>query len=155
MKKLKTILLLILIAFSITQVKAFNFEVKSDKVILINTTDNIILFEKNDDEKTSIASLTKIITAITTLDNVDDINKKITISYNMLKGLDGYSKAGFKIGKTIPWKILISPARKTREAPRLTVGSIKENLLSETSSIRFLSIIFYYLKFSSSSKTGI
>ena len=101
MKFAKKIFLFIMIFIFTIRAKAFDFEINSDKVIIINTSDNITLFEKNSNDKTSIASLTKIITAITVLDNVDSLNDEVTITYNMLTGLDGYAKVGFKVGDKV------------------------------------------------------
>ena len=98
MKSIKFIFLPIIMFLFILQVNALDFEIKSDKAILINTTDNIVLYEKNSNVKTSIASLTKIITAITVLDNIENLDDEVIINYQMLRGLDGYAKAGFKVG---------------------------------------------------------
>ena len=48
-------------------------------MIVLETTNNNILYSKNENEKLPMASTTKIITAITVLENCDDLDKKITI----------------------------------------------------------------------------
>ena len=70
MKYIKAIILLIFIFIASLNIYAFDFEIVSDKAIMINITYNITLFEKNSEQRASIASLTKMITAITVLDNV-------------------------------------------------------------------------------------
>ena len=96
MKKL--VVFIITFLLFIGNVFAYDFEIKSDKVIMVNLNEDMILYHKNENEKTQIASLTKIITAITVIENVDDLNQKVKITSNMLVGLDGYAKAGYKVG---------------------------------------------------------
>ena len=60
---------------------AFDFKVSSDKVLLINLNDNSVLYEKNSDKKGYIASITKIMTAIVALENIDDLNANNKILY--------------------------------------------------------------------------
>ncbi len=101
MKIKKIILILILSLITITNVHAINFKLNSDKVIIVNTTDNMVLYEKNADIKTSIASLTKIVTAITIIENTEDLTEVVTITKDMLKGLNGYAKLGLRVGNKI------------------------------------------------------
>lgn len=56
----KVIFVLILYLTFINSVMAI--EVKSNNVIMYNLNDNSIIYEKNSNEKVSIASLTKIMT---------------------------------------------------------------------------------------------
>ena len=62
-------------------VKAEELNINSNNAILINLNEDTILYEKNSDEKVSIASLTKIMTAIVVLDSVDDLDKTVTLTY--------------------------------------------------------------------------
>lgn len=61
MKRICTIILII-ISFSFVNVCAQDFEISAENVILYNLNDNTILYEKNSDEKVSIASITNIMT---------------------------------------------------------------------------------------------
>ena len=74
---------------------ALEFDITSQNAILYNLNDNTILYEKNKDEKISIASLTKIMTAIVAIEKIDNIkfrkssdrikyNYKISEYYDML-----------------------------------------------------------------------
>ena len=74
---------------------------------MVNLNEDMILYEKNADDKTEIASLTKIITAITILEHQSDLNKVVTVKYNMLTGLDGYAKAGYKAGDQVTYLELL------------------------------------------------
>lgn len=80
-------------------------ELYSKAYMLINLDDNSfpIVAEKNVDEKMYPASLTKIVTAMVALNNVDDLSKTTTISqesHDVLLG-SGAQVAQLKVGDTI------------------------------------------------------
>ena len=79
MKKLLKITITLLFLFTIN-IKAQELNIQSKYAILYNLTDNEIIYEKNINEKIQIASLTKIMTALVTLENIDDINKQVIIT---------------------------------------------------------------------------
>ena len=62
MKKLN-VLLIILFLFITIPVKANEVDIESNNAILYNLNDNTIIYEKNGNQKVSIASLTKLMTA--------------------------------------------------------------------------------------------
>ena len=131
MKKLIIFVLLFLtFNINVSALYEIDFELNSDKAIVINTTDNIILYEKNAREKTQIASLTKIVTAITVIENTEDLDKEIIITYDMLKSLDGYAKAGFYPGckvsiKDLLYALMLPSAADSAQALAIsTSGSI-------------------------------
>ena len=88
-------LLLALLTFFLF-INANALEVSSEKVLLYNLNDNEIIFEKNKDVEGSIASLTKIMTTIVAIENIDDFNKEIIMTRDMFKGL--YESNAFQIG---------------------------------------------------------
>lgn len=98
---MKKALCFILTLFIFTQVNAL--ELNSKNAVLYNLNDNTIVYDKNKDSITSIASLTKIMTTIVAIENIDDFNKQVTITYDMLKGLQEenayviYLQAGEKV----------------------------------------------------------
>ena len=96
---MKKIILGISLFFLFIGVKAL--EIKSNNAILYNLNDNNIIYEKNAYDKVGIASLTKIVTAITYIENNRDLATTITINSNMLYGLDGYAKVGLRSGDRI------------------------------------------------------
>lgn len=104
---MKKILVFLIILFSFINVYAYDFEIKSNNVVMVNLNDDTILYEKEKDEKVPIASLTKIITAITILDNQENLDKFVTINNDMLSALDGYAKAGLKKGDKITYMELL------------------------------------------------
>ena len=83
--------------FCINIVFADNFDISGKNVILYNMNDYEIIYSKNAEEKTQIASLTKIMTTIVGIENIDDLNKNITFTEKDFEGTTGYSKAGFKV----------------------------------------------------------
>lgn len=99
MKRIKYLIsiLVLFLTFNIN-VLAEEINIYSDKAVLINLNDDKIIYEKNKEEKTAIASLTKIMTAITVLDNVN-LEDKITITNEDMKGLyeQDASLANFKL----------------------------------------------------------
>lgn len=83
--------------FCINIVFAQNFDISGKNVILYNMNDYEIIYSKNAEEKTQIASLTKIMTTIVGIENIEDLNKNITFTEKDFEGTVGYSKAGFKV----------------------------------------------------------
>lgn len=106
MKRICTIILII-ISFSFVNVYAQDFEISAENVILYNLNDNTILYEKNSEERVSIASITKIMTSIVALENIDDLNDYVTITLKDFNGTVGYSKAGFNVGDKVTYEDLL------------------------------------------------
>ncbi len=84
-----------------------NININSKKAILYNLNDDKIIYDKNSNDRTYVASLTKIMTALVTLEQVDDLDKIVTVTTNDLRNLDGYAKAGFKVGDKVNYKDLL------------------------------------------------
>lgn len=105
MKKLSVFL--ISLFFLLSPVYAFDFDVSGKYVILYNLDDNKVLYSKNADKITKIASLTKIMTALVTIENVKSLDEEVTILKEDFTSLDGYSKAGFNINDKVTYLDLI------------------------------------------------
>lgn len=105
MKKIYAIILTFFI--SISFVYAEEFDVSSKNIILYNLNDNTVLYNINEDEKVSIASLTKIITSIVAIENINDLNEFVVIQNKDFEGLNGYSKAGFKVNDKVTYLDLL------------------------------------------------
>ena len=71
--------------------------------------DDLVIYEKDADTKTYIASLTKIMTTIVAIENIDDINEVVTVPSEALDGLieANASVAGFKLGQKVTYKDLL------------------------------------------------
>lgn len=104
-KKLKLIFLVFLFNINIAYAEEFNITSKS--AILYNMNEEKILYQLKSDEKLQIASLTKIMTVITAIENNDDLEKKVEITKEMLKGIEEYTQVGFKVGDTPTIKDLL------------------------------------------------
>lgn len=89
-----------------------NLDIYSEYAILYNLDDDIILYEKNAEVKTSIASLTKIMTTIVAIENIKNLDDKVTLYSNVFYGLAeaNASVAGFRIGETVTYRDLLMGA---------------------------------------------
>lgn len=80
----------------------------SKNVLIYDMTDDKVLYEKNITDKTNIASLTKIMTTITAIETINDIDKKIIVTEDMLKLVRwDASIAGLKVGDELSYKDLL------------------------------------------------
>ena len=79
-----------------------NIEISAPSAILIESKTGRILYEKNSEEKSYPASTTKIMTALLTLENVEDLQSKATVSYNAVFSVpSGYSVDTLKVGEEL------------------------------------------------------
>ena len=109
LKKISKIIIFIALFFQV--VYASELDLKSEKYILYNMNDNTILDSKDENTRTSIASLTKIMTVIVSIENIEDYDKKITITKDMLKDIaSDVAVAGFKVGDKVSYKDLFHGA---------------------------------------------
>lgn len=88
---------------------SLDFDIHSKHAILYNTKEDKVMYEKASTEKTSIASLTKITTAIVALENIKDLDQKVTLTLNDFKGLReaNAAVAGFRVGQKITYRDLL------------------------------------------------
>ena len=123
-----TIILIIPLGINALEIEDLN----SKNVIVYNKDEGKIIYEKNADEKTKIASLTKIMTTIIAIENIEDLNEKVTITSSMLNGIPyDASTAGLKVGETYTYDELLyasmipSGADATQALAISLTGSIK------------------------------
>ncbi len=113
-------------------------ELYSKAYMLINLDDDSypVVAQKNQDEKMYPASLTKIVTAIVTLNNVSDLQEQVTVSeaaFNILLGT-GAQVAGLEIGDTLTVEQLlylnmVHSACDASEVLAEYVGGTRENFV--------------------------
>ena len=98
-----------LITLLIFPTTIFALEINSKYVVMYNLNDDAIIFEKNKDEKTEIASLTKIMTCIVAIENIDNLNETVVMKSADFKGLAeaNASVAGFSIGDKVTYMDLL------------------------------------------------
>lgn len=108
MKK-KLFLMTLLILFIPCMVNALNYPDLDSKVVEIyDLDDGQVLYEKNSNKQVSIASLTKIVTSIVAIENIKDLDKKVTITRDMMKTVSWEAaKAGLKTGDVVTYRDLL------------------------------------------------
>ncbi len=98
MKKIIVVVLIFICIFQVVEIKGNEPYVSARAAILIDSKTGSILYEKNAYEKLPMASTTKIITAITAIDN-GNVNDIVTVSRNAsyTEGSSVYLREGEKI----------------------------------------------------------
>lgn len=78
-------------------------EPRSDIILLQSLEDGTVLFDKNIHRRTPPASLTKIVTAILTMENCTDLEEMVAMPQSVLDSLvnTGSSNAGIKAGEEL------------------------------------------------------
>ena len=106
---MKKILLFILLLILPIYTSALTYPTLHYKSALIyDMTDNKLLYELNTKEQRSIASLTKIVTTITALESIEDLQDEVTITNDMLSKVRwDASIAGLKAGQTYTYEDLL------------------------------------------------
>lgn len=109
MKNLKkiTIKIIILISILILKIDVLAIDTYSSNAVMYNLNDDEIIYEKNANEQVKIASLTKIMTTIIALENIDDIKETIVMPQEAYNDLYGYVTSGIKPNETITYEDLI------------------------------------------------
>ena len=113
-------------------------ELYSEAYMLINLDDANypVVAQKNQDEKMYPASLTKIVTAMVTLNNVADLQESVTVSqaaFDILLGT-GAQVAGLKVGETLTveellYLTMVHSACDATEVLAEYVGGTRDNFV--------------------------
>lgn len=106
MKKYLFLIVAILFLF-VSSVKAEDFSVTGDYIYLYNLNDESVIYEKNANDKTPIASITKVMTSLVALDYIKDLDASVTVTNDDFLNIDGYAKAGFKVGDVVTYRDLL------------------------------------------------
>ena len=109
MKRIRILTIILLSLFIPINIYSLDFDIYSKNAILYNTKEDKVMYEKNSTDKVSIASLTKITTAIVALENIKDLDEKVTLTRADFKGLAeaNASVAGFRIGQEVTYRDLL------------------------------------------------
>lgn len=98
-------------------------QTSADIVYLISLDDGTVVFDKNADKQAAPASLTKIVTAILTIENCSDLETVITIKQSTMDAISGTdsSTAGLVVGEEISIRnllycMLVKSANEAAEA---------------------------------------
>lgn len=104
------IIIIVFLCFLI-QLNAVEMSLNSERYILYNLDNDSVLLEKNSGDKTSIASLTKIMSVLIAIENISDYNEKVTITNNMIKDIEwDVAVTGFKVGEKVTYDDLVYSA---------------------------------------------
>ena len=103
----KVVFFLFSLFFFCYSVYADDFDITGEYVTLYNMNEDILLYSKNDTKKTSIASLTKMMTTLVAIEEINDLDEIVTIKERDFDGTVGYSKAGFKVGDKVTYRDLL------------------------------------------------
>lgn len=130
---MKNKLYLLLITFFIfpNLVGALTLDLHSKYALIYDPSSEEILSQKGEEEKTKIASLTKIMTTIVAIENIKDVNEEVVITREMLKNIPwDASIAGLKVGDRLTFEDLLyasllpSGADATMSLAYLISGSV-------------------------------
>ena len=88
---------------------AVELGISSKNAILYNMDSGEVLYEKDADEKVSIASLTKIMTALVSIENIKDLDSQVVLTTDDFKGLVEANAvtAGFTKGEVVTYRDLL------------------------------------------------
>lgn len=105
-KRINKILFLCFLLIDV--VYASSLDLVSEKYYLYNLTEEKVMLEKDANVKTDIASLTKIMTIIVSIENITDFDEKVEITGEMLDPIAwDVSVAGFQRGEEVTYNDLL------------------------------------------------
>ena len=109
MKKNMCMLMTILVSLLPIFLNALEIEgLYSKNVIVYDLDEDRVLYSIKEDEQKGVASLTKLMTALVALENIEDLDKEITITWSMLSNVPwDASVAGFYAGDTVTYRDLL------------------------------------------------
>lgn len=110
MKRYILIIFLFLLSLNIVKATPLPVDVTADSAFLFNLDKNEVVYTKNPDKVEILASLTKIMTVYTTIKNVENLDKKITITEKDLANLYGFTQAGLEEGDKVSYRDLLYAA---------------------------------------------
>lgn len=132
MKKVVFIIFIFLLQTSLVNALPLPVDITAESAILVNLDKDEVIYEKNPDNQVILASLTKIMTAYTVIKNVDNLDKKVTITDKDIANLYGFTCAGLEVGDKVSYRdllyamMLISGADASQSLAIHVGGSIEE-----------------------------
>lgn len=106
---MKKILVVLLIFISLIPININAIKLNSKNVIMYNLNDDTVIYSLKPDEKVSIASMTKIMTCIVALENIKNLDEKVTMTSDMFKTLkeENAMVVGFQVGEEVTYRDLL------------------------------------------------
>ena len=105
----KFLSLIICFFVGVLNVGALELNLYSNNAVIYNYDLNQVIYEKNADEVISIGSMTKIMSTIVLIENIDNFDTTVILNKNHFNGLveKQASLAGFYIGEKVTYRDLI------------------------------------------------
>lgn len=105
----KVYLLIFLFFFLPFNCLALEFpNLNSNAVVVFDKTDDKVLYSYNNNEIKSVASLTKIVTTIVSIEKISNLDDEVVITYDVINSVDPVaSKAGLKVGDIVTYRDLL------------------------------------------------
>jgi D-alanyl-D-alanine carboxypeptidase len=100
---MKKILIIIISFIFMIRINAIEVDINSDYAFVYNVKENKIMSELDSNKQISVASLTKIMTAIIVIENTD-LDEEVTIVDSDLRDMYVYATAGFTPGDKVTVK---------------------------------------------------
>lgn len=107
MKKLLFIILFFLVLINKPNALPLPVEVTADAVVLMNLDNGQVVYEKNPDKSEILASLTKMMTVYTVIQNKEDLNEVVTITNADIEALWDYTVVGLEENDRVTYLDLI------------------------------------------------
>ena len=104
---IKKIFFCLIVLFIGINVYAEEFAIDSKYAILYNLNDNQVIYNLKENDRISVASLTKIMTSIVAIENIKNLNDKVTITSDVFNDTSELAKAGFYIGEEVTYYDLL------------------------------------------------
>ena len=100
---ISTLLLSLSLFPTYAKTPTLEINIASDNAFVIDITDHQILYDKDSEEIIFPASMTKMMTAIVAIENIEDLSEKTFITQPMIEGLieADASMAGFRAGDVV------------------------------------------------------
>lgn len=135
---MKKVFIIIITMLCILVPKVSALELNSKNAVLYNMNDNKVVYNLNKDDKTSIASLTKIMTCLVAIENIDSLDTKVVITKDMIKGLieQNLYVVGLKEGQILTYKDLLyatflPSGADAANALAISIGDSVENFVKK------------------------
>lgn len=101
-------LLIILILLIPLNIYAEEINLSTDKYIVYDETSNKVRLSSNENEKVKIASITKIATTLTSIEEIDNLDEKVTYTYEIKNSIPTESYVfGMKLGSEYTYRDLL------------------------------------------------
>lgn len=140
----KIMILFCLFSFNIN---VFALDIYSSNAIMYNLNDDSVIYEKGSNDKVRVASLTKIMTAIVAIENINDLDEKVIMPSSAYVDLDGYVTSGIKAFDKVTYRDLLygimlpSGADCANAIAILTTGSVSNFVDKMNEKVRELNLV--------------